>query len=51
MTEERDLEPKGLCTNCNRAVELDATVCPYCNSPLSKSEATPELPGSSPHTI
>jgi predicted amidophosphoribosyltransferase len=51
MTEEQELEPKGLCSNCNRAVELDATVCPHCNASLSKSDLTPDLPGSQTHEI
>lgn len=31
--------PKGLCTNCNRAVDLDATVCPHCGAPLADPDS------------
>ena len=34
-------EPKGLCTSCNRAVELDAKVCPHCNAPLDTGGTQP----------
>ena len=34
-------EPKGLCTSCNRAVDLDAAVCPHCNAPLDTGGSQP----------
>jgi hypothetical protein len=40
-------EPKGLCISCNRAVDLDADVCPYCNALLDYSASRP--PGSERH--
>ncbi len=40
-------QPKGLCSNCNRAVELDAEVCPYCNAPLTnRPSVSPDEPRS-----
>ena len=53
-------EPKGLCTSCNRAVDLDADVCPHCNAPLEYGRhaafrrASPgqfESRASNPHTV
>jgi predicted amidophosphoribosyltransferase len=35
------VEPKGLCTSCNRAVDLDAVVCPHCNAPLETGGTRP----------
>ena len=32
---------KGLCSSCNRAVELNAATCSYCGAPLNNYEAAP----------
>jgi len=34
-------EPKGLCTSCNRAVNLDAKVCPHCKALLDGGGSQP----------
>jgi predicted amidophosphoribosyltransferase len=36
-------EPKGLCSRCNRAVDVNAQVCPYCKAPLDDKPVTHAL--------
>lgn len=35
-------EPKGLCSSCNRAIELNAAICSYCGAPLNNDQTAPD---------